>query len=509
MSRGPSEDLHALIHALTQAEKRYVKIELRKHVVGDVNQSELLFDALAGQDQIDEASIKKRFAKYGFAKRLPEAKRELMLVILRAMRQFNAERSPARRAVSALQDGDFLRLRSQFRWAERRLNEALEEATLIHNHALRVMVLQSMSQLGRSTESMPEPSSSPIDDPIVQEAMLLVETAYYDAIADRLTAVIRRYGRGGGPVAKALASDLVKHGEARFPIITPSAQNTWLRFLSAKAFFIDNDPETSLRYDRSRLDTIERDEKFRSANVHEWVNLVHSVALRLVVLRDFAAARPLRDKLHHHWQEGSRQLSPANRMAVASQYLNIEIQLALQSDDLEDLEHRIPLLDKILADHERESYTEVGIAILFNMALIEMGLGKFREALRRLARTDEYPESIRDDIQAASRLLRILLHIDLENESVVTSLVRAERRRLKGKPIAPDVDVLLSVASRYFTTTPGKSRAKLLREGLEKVEAHYATPPSEALTAIFEFRVWLKATLNKSTWRTELRKLSS
>lgn len=508
MSRGPSEDLHALIHALTQAEKRYVKIELRKHVVGDVNQSELLFDALAGQDQLDEAAIKKRFAKYGFAKRLPEAKRELMLVILRAMRQFNAERSPTRRGVSALQDGDFLRLRNQFRWAERRLNEALEEATLIHNHALRVMVLQSMSQLARSTESMPEPSSSPADDPIVQEALLLVETAYYDAIADRLTSVIRRYGKGGGPVAKALAADLVKHGEARFPIVTPSGQNTWLRFLSAKALFIDNDPETSLRYDRSRLDTLERDEKFRVANVHEWVNLVHSVALRLVILRDFASARPLRDKLYHHWQEGSRHLSPANRMAVASQYLNIEIQLALHSDDLEGLAPRIPLLDKILTEHERENLTELGIAILFNIALIEMALGKFKEALRRLSRIDDYPSSIRDDIQVASKLLRIIVHIDLENESVVTSLVRAERRRLKGKPIDLDIEILLSVASRYFSTAPGKARTKVLREALEKIEQFYETPSIEALTAIFEFRAWLKAKLNRSTWRTELRELS-
>ncbi len=141
MSRGPSEDLHALIHALTQAEKRYVKIELRKHVVGNVNQSELLFDALAAQDHIDEAAIKKRFAKFGFAKRLPEAKRELMLVILRAMRQFHAERSSTRRAVSALQDGDFLRLRSQYRWADRRLKDALDDATLIHNHALSLLPL--------------------------------------------------------------------------------------------------------------------------------------------------------------------------------------------------------------------------------------------------------------------------------------------------------------------------------------------------------------------------------
>ncbi|MBC8124132.1 MAG: hypothetical protein H7X70_00230 [Candidatus Kapabacteria bacterium] len=508
MSRGPSEDLHALIHALTQAEKRYVKIELRKHVVGDVNQSELLFDALAGQVHIDEAGIKKRFSKYGFAKRLPEAKRELMLVILRAMRQFHAERSSTRRAMSALQDGDFLRLRSQFRWADRRLKEALDDATLVHNHALRVMVLQSRAGLERATEHLPDLNSSPADDPIVREAELLVETAFFDAIVDRIHAIIRLYGRGGGPVAEALSSDLVKFGESRFPIITPSAQSAWLRFLSLKAFFVDNDSETSLRYDKSRLDMIERDEKFRLANLSEWGNLVHSVALRLVLTRDFSSARPLRDKLHKHWQEGTRQLSPASRMVVASQYLNVEVQMALQSNDFEELAPRIPVLDEVLTQHEHDTLTEMGIALLFNIALIEIGLGRIRDAMKRLTRTDDYPVHVREDIQTASRLMRILLHIDLENESVVMSLVRKERRNRKGIGTDLDVDILLSTASRYFTTAPGKARMKLLREALARVEDHYPTI-AQPVTAIFEFRAWLNAKLNRTSWRAELHRTLS
>ncbi len=250
---------------------------------------------------------------------------------------------------------------------------------------------------------------------------------------------------------------------------------------------------------------IERDEKFRLANLSEWGNLVHSVALRLVLTRDFASARPLRDKLHAHWQEGSRQLSPASRIAVASQYLNIEVQMALQSNDFEELAHRIPLLDEVLNQHEHDTLTEMGIALMFNIALIEIGLGRIRDAMKRLTRTDDYPINVREDIQTASRLLRILLHIDLENESVVLSLVRKERRHRKSAGTDLDVDILLSTASRYFTTAPGKARMKLLRDALAKLEEHYPTL-TQPVTAIFEFRAWLHAKLNRSTWRAELQR---
>jgi len=504
MSRAPPSDLYALIKALSQAEKRYVKMELRRHVLGEVNQSELLFDALAAQEAPDEAAIKRRFADHGFARRLPEAKRELMHVILRAMRQFHSERSANRRAMSALQDTDFLRLRSQYHWAERRRNDALDEATLINNHAMRALILQSQAALNRALEDHPAPQSPPDEDPLYREALHLAEVAYFEAIADRMQSIIYHYGRSGGAVAAALADDLVRAGEARFPIETSAAKSSWLRVLSLKALFVDNDPPTALRYDRSRLDAIERDERFRRANLHEWANLTHSVALRLILMRDFAAARPIRDKMLHHWKEGTKHVSPANRMAAASQYLNIEVQLALQSNELEEIAPRIPMMDEVLATHEHDTLTEVGIAINNNIALIEVGLGKTTQALRRLAHVLSYPETIRPDIHDAAHLLTILLHIDEGNDSVVTSLVRAERRRIKGRTSEPDRDILLSVASRYFGLAPGSPRTKVLTEAAEQIDTMYREARKQPLTAIFDFRSWLRSKIRGTTWREEL-----
>ncbi len=507
MSRQASDELHTLIRGLSQSEKRYVKLELRKHVLGQTNQSELLFDAIASQKVYSEAKIKAQHGSQPFVRRLPEAKRELLNVILRAMRQYFAERSATRRGISAVQDTDFLRLRGCFHWAQQKMEDALENATLVGNHALRALTLQSHAAWERAQEIFPHPSSSPDQDPVVLEARALLEAAYFEAVSDRMYSIVRTYGRSGGPVAEALAADLQRAGEAHLPITSAAAQSSWLRFLSIKSMFIDNNAELSLSYDVSRLEVLEQNPKARQANIHEWVNLVHSVALRLILLRRFDDARPYRDKLYSRWQESAKGVSPANRKAVAAQYLNIEVQLALQSNNLEDIAPRIPQLDAVLADHESDFLTEVGIAIHNNISLIELGLERRAQALRRIEHLLQYPPNFRPDVHLSSRLLRILLHLDEGNDSVVSSLIRAERRKLADVPISPDQEALLSFAARFFAAAPGTKRTTLLRKTLESVESFYNASTTQPLTAMFEFRAWLRAKLNGTTWREELRKV--
>ncbi len=79
-------NIHALVHALTKTEKRYVKVFAKLH--GDSPNYIRLLEAIEEQVQYDEAAIKKKFEGEAFTKQLHVTKNYLQNLILKALRNF-------------------------------------------------------------------------------------------------------------------------------------------------------------------------------------------------------------------------------------------------------------------------------------------------------------------------------------------------------------------------------------------------------------------------------------
>lgn len=501
MSRGPDTDLHALIASLSQAERRYVKQDLRRHVIGTVNQSELLFDAIAAQVRYDEGVIKRRFAGEAFVKRLPEAKRELLRVILRAMRQFHARRNPQRMAIAAYLDGLYLSGKGIARLAERSMEEAVAASVLTENHALRSFVKQGQITVIRSARPGIEPTSPYMEDPVVTEALQALEVAKVQALLERLQTAVQRYGQTTNAAAQAIAADLLRQGEDLQPLETVAARQLWLRMQSLHRFFFANDPEGALAFDQERLVVLEEHEQYRMANLGTWLSLIHSVALHLAVLGRLQEAEPLRDTLREYWSGARVDLSPGRRQATLGQYLNLEIFLATQTLHQATTDATVNQLVDLLELHEAAGPTEIGIAAWFNLGLVTFAQDHFRRAVQLLNTIDEYPDDLRPDTHRAATYLRILCHAEMEHDSVVTSMVRRQRRWLKGADVSPQEEIFLTCMSAYLSTTPGTQRTRHLRSTLKKLLEANADAKDTSPVGMFAFDAWLKSKLERRPWR--------
>lgn len=499
MSKLPSQLIYEVIQGLSKAEKRYVKQELRRHVLGTVNQSELLFDELVSQTAYNEDQIKQTFSDYGFVQRLPKAKAELLDVVLRAMRNFHAKRGVVRRALTTMADVEFLRSRGHYAIAEYRLSVAIEEAELIEHDALQVLLISVYREVMRNAEKLPDSFSNPESDPLVVIAKKLEQSAFIEGLADRMEHLIARSGRSPSAATRALASELVKTGESAFPLVSVSAQNHWLRLLSKKALFLDADVESALAYDTSRLNVLKRNERYRRANIHQWVNLTGSVALRLILKGRLTEARVHRNNLVAYWEEHASGLSVHNKRNIGAIYVNIEIQLALQSLNFQPLYHNLAVLDDIIATLTTSRLLETAIACNFNIALVLFGMQKYRECVRRLHMIEDFPPHLRPEIHTAQRLLTILCHVEQGHESVVTSLVRSERRRYKAEPIPADVQAILALATKVFSVPPGTKLTKEYNSTLAVLSATDATF-SEPITRLIDASAWVKARRTKKKW---------
>src|ERR1051326_1680161 len=98
-----SSTLHELVKSMSMSEKRHFKVHSSRHVIGDSNNYQQLFDAVALQEAYNEDEIKKKFAGETFIKHLPSEKNYLYHHILESLNSFHKERTFLSRYAGLLQ----------------------------------------------------------------------------------------------------------------------------------------------------------------------------------------------------------------------------------------------------------------------------------------------------------------------------------------------------------------------------------------------------------------------
>ena len=93
MSNKASDSLHRLIKSMSKPEKRYFKVFSSRHVIGDQNNYQILFDAIDKQAEYDEAKLLKKFETEAFINRFSIAKSRLYNSILKSLDAFHSNSS--------------------------------------------------------------------------------------------------------------------------------------------------------------------------------------------------------------------------------------------------------------------------------------------------------------------------------------------------------------------------------------------------------------------------------
>ena len=89
-----TDNLYQLVKSLTGMEKRYFKVFAKRHVSGESTKYEVLFDLYDAQPddvEYDEAKFKNGLKAKGIGKNLPDEKKNLQEMIMKAMRAYHSE----------------------------------------------------------------------------------------------------------------------------------------------------------------------------------------------------------------------------------------------------------------------------------------------------------------------------------------------------------------------------------------------------------------------------------
>ena len=127
----PQDELLNLIKSLSPSEKRYFRINSARHILGEKNRYEMLFDFYdrwPADTPFGEEEFKKLIEDEDFGKNLASDKNYLHSIIMEAMRAFHAEKGPEQKIASLLADETFYRSKRLNRLRLKTIEKALELA---------------------------------------------------------------------------------------------------------------------------------------------------------------------------------------------------------------------------------------------------------------------------------------------------------------------------------------------------------------------------------------------
>jgi hypothetical protein len=499
MSRSTSTDLHVLIHALTQAEKRYVKLFLRRHASDAVPQTVALFDAVAAMPTYDEALLKQRHANEPFIQRLSVAKRELLHLILRAMRLYHDDANREARLVSLYVDARFLRDRGLGLLSKRFYDEAVALADELNDHAMKARLRIDQRYLNATLGIIPEAAADPRIDDLPEIARAIDDHGFFHGISLRLHTAIRIYGTSNAPQLRAIADELHRLALERGEPKTTDSRVLWLRFLSSKAFFVDHDAATAAGYDLERLRRYDDDPRWREERMTPYAALLSSTTIRLLQSHRHDEAFELIDRLRTIRRFDLHRLTPANRREVNTTWVNMELLAAVVTMRFDDVMASMDDVTSVLRDMDTTDYdSPVRIAAHINLALVRWFHRQFDEALHHIDIITGFPPTVRIDMQVAARLLRICIFYETDDHDRAENLIRTERRKgaQSDVPRPADEELFLQTFSKLLQARSRRAIQRILQEAAEAYQLMEQGRPSNLTTNIIGFRHWLDAQLS-------------
>lgn len=434
-----TDDLYQLVHSLTQAEKRYVKVFASKHLVGSNNNYLRLFDALLEMEEYDEEELKSKFRGKNFIKHLSSEKNYLHRFILKSMRSFNAESTVDTLLKELLLDARYLLEKRLYSQSRKVLDKTRKLATVHDRHLVLFEILFMERSITIEHQSRE-----------VQEHVNVIN-AETEQLLQRFSDYCTLY----------MLKDSI--------------------FILSRTRYLMRDSEYEKEAQRLASHPLlkqEPQEGFESKYLYHFIHALCHLSgrnyteadkcyLALISLWEDHPAK-IKDESHRYKKTLSNYLSNCQSIGKLSEFPRIlekirsvpcrtadeeaeefqnvyymELLYLMNTNALDKAEALVPDIEKGLKQYRTKINKARELAFYHNIAVLFFVQGKYRKALDWVNKivNDERSES-RQDIQDFARLFQLILHYELGNLDVFEYSWRSAHRYFKQKESAYAFELL-------------------------------------------------------------------
>ena len=503
----PTDDLFDLIKSLEKSEKRTFSLYASRHVRGDANNYQKLFDAIDTQSVYDESLIKEKLSGESFVKHYAFAKNYLYRLILRSLNSAQAAASPNRLLMEHLQFADTLYQKGLYAQCLKIIWKAKEMAEKYERLHLLLDIIRWELKLYTVAPG------------IFADQKFKVNVYRHEEETLKKLQNLNRYGQ----LSAELYTRSVRVGGM---IRTPRERQQFVRFMrhpllqkednalsyEAMEYFyylhalynsLREDMEESWRYRKAQADLIEAHPAVIEWEPRRYIFTLGNLMIAELYLHKrsdfFTSLQKIRSLVSR---------SPGTESLVFSVSYLREINFYKSHAEFQK---GISLTDKIregIEKHGKEMPDTVLLEYYFELFSVHFPMGKFKEALHWLNALFNHPgRDSRQDLQSVARLCALITHFELGNPEIIEPMLRSTYRYLvRCKRIYRTESILLEfIRKNLFRPLADDALLSAFRQ-LRKALAPMEQDPFEKLLfEYFDFAAWLDGKISGTLFVEILR----
>lgn len=495
----PSSSLHYLLHALTQSEKRYLRVYTNRHVREDQTQYAFLLECLWEQTQYDEMMLKAKWAAQGNdLTQLPYVKHYLYGMTLQAMRDFHRAKSAQREIDDLLTDATFLHSRGLSQEASKYLKKARQKAIKVEAHTQilqadsfeRLLVLRDhVIDQAQALEELKASSEAAL------EALGLstqVQIHYFE-----ISRLARRHYQLRDPAA------LGKLNCLRESLIQQLAQadtsfTVKMHCLRGMSLLeqLAGDFEGAWTHHNKLFEHWETFPHMKTVYANTYLLSLSNLLAACHQTRRYQAMPDVIDQM-----KAVDVQSPSDMIEKEHNTLYYSLLHTLNIMDWDKVRTLLPALENFLKHHACDINRARVTAIRYNVAIAYFFLEEHKKALHALnAILHDENSSHRQDIQLAARLMQAVVHYQLDNLDLLDYLLRSTRRLLQQRGALFAFEETLIKTLKQLATLP-PDRKEILTTLEAKLAELQQSPENAGAPGLQEVRYWVQSQLSGTSIR--------
>jgi hypothetical protein len=501
MSNVISDNLHKLIKSLTKAEKRYFKVFSSRHIIGDNNNYEVLFDAIDKQEYYDEEKLLKKFKDRNFTQRFSISKNRLYGAILKSLDSFHSESSIQSQLHKQLHAVEILYHKSLYDQCEKLLNSAKKIAETHECHILLLEINRWQKRILEKDHYEANPSEGDMNAIAIRDHELMQHLNAYNQMWQAKSALFTQIYRQGKARDHAQTEQLKQAIDQVCEIKKWAPASIVLDYqfnhIHAAYYFAIGDYHQCYQFLTNNLNAIDEHRAFFKSDATLVLSVLSNaahVAARINIWDDAIKWSKLIKTIPTYLDILTNEDLEIKMFTVS---MSSQLTIHAQRGEFDVAQVLVPQIEYGLKKHERFMSTVRKAQLYFNLAVILFGADKPNDALKYINKLLNYVDIDKSkDIHCMAQIFNLVIHLELGHTDVLPYALRSTQRFLETRNRTFQFEsVILEFVNERLKKRPSGTDEQIYNLLVERLTAIKTHPYERVVFEYFDFLAWAKSKL--------------
>jgi hypothetical protein len=463
MPNRQTDILFQLVHSLEKAEKRHFKLYMKRNSARDDLKVTRLFDAIDKLSEYDERQLLKKLPDVE-KPQLANLKNHLYRQLMASLRDLKSRDSIELQLNELLDYGRILYNKGLFTQSIKFLEKA-KELGFAHgkyNFLSQVISLEKKIETLHITRSM-QARAEKLSAEALEVSAHIYQVFRLSNLALRLYSFYVRNGHARNENEEQLVKSFF---EENLPPNAFSFDGFYERLYLYQSYcwfaFIRQDFLMYYRYSQKWVDLFTAEPVRMQVETGHFIKGLHNLLNAHFDLRNFKAFQQTLQQFRQFAETDFCRQHDNFRIHSFIYITSAQINWHLMTGTFDEGLQWVPAVEAQM--QEMELYVDQHRILVFNykFASLHFGNGNYNDAIDYLVRIINHPADLRSDLQCYARLMHLMAHYELGNDSIIESLARSTYRFMaKMKNLTSVEENIFAFLRRTLNTPPKKLKPEL------------------------------------------------